>query len=203
MKWIDIDRRLAHSGLRMFSGLEFRQIAAVSEVAAKFLLIRYAKRGLLRRLKRGLYCAAARPPSRWALANRVYRPSYISLESALSYHGLIPETVYSVTSVTTRSTREFEVEGVSFLYRTLKRDAFAGYRAIGISGETVLLAEKEKALADLLYLSYLRNEPLNRRLDFARVEREKLLACLKGFGHPGLVERFKDDIENPDRRTAR
>ncbi|MBI5243458.1 MAG: type IV toxin-antitoxin system AbiEi family antitoxin domain-containing protein [Elusimicrobia bacterium] len=203
MKWFEIDRRLACSGLRMFTGREFRHIAGVGEVAAKFLLMRYARRGLLRRLKRGLYAAAARPPSSWAAANRVYRPSYISLESALSYYGMIPETVYSVTSATTRSTREFDVQGMGYVYRTIKKAAFAGYRAVEINGETVLVAEREKALADTLYLAFLRKEPLNSRLDFSLAERGRLLAYLKGFKHPGLVERFENDIKIPDRRAAR
>lgn len=202
MKWIEIDSQLAGSGLSIFSDREFRQITGVSQVAAKFLLIRYAKRGLLCRLKRGLYAARARMPSSWAIANRVYKPSYVSLESALSHYGLIPESVYGVTSVTTRATREFEIGGSSFLYRTIKRAAFAGYRAVEMDGQSILLAEKEKALADYLYLAFLRKERVNSRLAIGRASKTKLRGYLRLFESRGLLRWVSHDLKIPDSRTA-
>ena len=203
MKWIETHKKLAASGLRAFTDREFRAVTGATPASAKFLLIRYTRKGLLRRLKRGLYAVEGELPSQWALANRLYRPSYISLETALSYHRLIPETVYSVTSVTTRSTREFEVSGVSYSYRTIKRKAYFGYRAIQQDGETVLIAEKAKALADYLYLLYLRGGTVNSRLRWNEVPRRQLLDCLAAFEHPGLAEWFKHDLEIADRRTQR
>lgn len=201
MKWIELDKQLARSGLRTFTGREFLSVTGATPIAGKFLLIRYTKRGLLRRLKRGLYAVASRPPSKWAVANRLYQPSYISLESALSYHGVIPETVYSVTSVTTKSTREFDVAGTRYSFRTIKRRAFSGYRAIEVEGQSVLLAEKPKALADYLYFAYLKKSRLNSRLRLRVVNRRALLECLAAFEHSGLVEWFKNDLKIPDHGT--
>lgn len=203
MKWIETRRKLAASGLRAFSDREFRAVTGATPVSAKFLLIRYTQSGLLRRLKRGLYAVEGELPSPWTLANRLYRPSYISLETALSYHRLIPETVYSVTSVTTRSTREFEVSGIGYSYRTIKRKAFFGYRAIRKDGETVLVAEKVKALADYLYLACLQGASINSRLRWEEVPRREILDCLAAFEHPGLAEWFKHDLKIPDHRTRR
>jgi predicted transcriptional regulator of viral defense system len=100
MKWPETHKKLAASGLRAFTDREFRAVTGSTPVSAKFLLIRYTKSGLLRRLRRGLYAVEGELPSQYALANRLYRPSYISMETALSYHHLIPETVYSMTAVT-------------------------------------------------------------------------------------------------------
>lgn len=203
MKWIEIERQLAAAGFNMFSDHEFKRITQTSPVAAKFLLIRYTRRGLLCRLKRGLYAVKSRMPASWAVANRLYMPSYISLTCALSYYGMIPETVYSVTSVTTKGTREFETEGISYAYRTIKRRAFAGYGSIEIQGSPVLIADREKALADYLYFVFLKKESLNARLSLRKVNRRKLEDYLGSFGHPGLIERFRHDFKIPNRRTAR
>ena len=202
MKWPELDQKLAKVGLKMFSDRDFQRVAGVSKTAASFLLMRYAKRGYLRRLKRGLYAAPSRMPSRWAIANRVYSPSYISLSSALSYYGLLPESVYSVTSVTTKSTREFQVDETAYRYRTLKRSAFGGYRAVEIGGDTVLLAEKEKAAADYLYFVFLKKETFNRRLDLSKIDKSKLAGFLRQFGNPRLMEWLNNDLPKSDRRTA-
>ena len=197
-----MDQQLARAGLTIFSDRDFRRIAGVSKTAASFLLIRYARRGCLRRLKRGLYAAPSRMPPRWAIANKVYSPSYISMSSALSYHGLLPESVYSVTSVTTKSTRKFEIDEVGYVYRTLKRSAFGGYRAAQLDGETVLIAEKEKAAADYLYFVFLKKETFNRRLDLSKLDQGRLNECLKLFNNPRFLNWFKNDLPKSDRRTA-
>jgi len=75
-------------------------------------------------LRRGLYALAppyaSAPPNVLALASRIRVPSYVSLQSALSYHGIIPESVPVVTSVTTNRPGEFETPLGGFLYRHLK-----------------------------------------------------------------------------------
>ena len=142
-------------------------------------------------------------PSPWILANQLYKPSYLSLASALSYHGLIPESIYAVTSVTIKTTREFEVDDKTYLYRTVKKTAFAGYRSVKIGEDTALMAEPEKAVADHLYFVFLKKEPLNERLAIGRVGRRKLLQYLKLFDNPKLMRWFKNDLKVPDRRIAR
>ena len=67
------------------------------------MLKRAVAAGEVVRIHRGLYCLATRylreKIDPHVLAQRIYGPSYISLESALSHHGWIPEAVYAVTSV--------------------------------------------------------------------------------------------------------
>jgi len=106
------------------------------------------------RVKKGIYLFgpkyARRPFSREILANMIYGPSCVSLDFALHYHGLIPERVEAVTSVTTGRGRRFATPVGLFIYRQIPPGAFP----IGIDqlplegGRSFLMAVPEKALAD-------------------------------------------------------
>ena len=118
-------------------------------------LDRWVKAGKLIQLRRGLYILNG--PYRKVsieipyLASFLYKPSYISLEYALSYYGLIPEGVPNVTSVTTRRTAEFSNSLGVFIYRHIKKELFWGYHPITMAGQIAFHAFPEKALLDTLY----------------------------------------------------
>jgi hypothetical protein len=112
--------------------------------------------GEIVRIKKGLYCFGGalrrRPICGEYLANLIYGPSYVSLDSALSLHGLIPERVETVTSVTTRRSRSFETPLGHFSYRTLGQPRYATGIIRETSGATpFLVASPEKALADKIW----------------------------------------------------
>jgi len=90
---------------------------------------------------------------RFRIANCLCRPSYISLESAFSYYGFIPEGVYVIQSISTRKTVLYETKTGNFQYRNLKPNLFFGYQAERSGDLPVLIAEPEKALLDFLYLN--------------------------------------------------
>lgn len=117
---------------------------------------RWVKQGLLIRLKPGLYCFPEyKSRSRYELciANKLYRPSYVSLHTALAFYGIIPEAVLQVTSVTTLKTAVFNNTFGHFSYQTVHTDFLFGYVPEPLTeGGNFLIAEPEKALADLLYL---------------------------------------------------
>ncbi len=88
------------------------------------------------------------------LANRIYRPSYISLHTALSYYGMIPEEVVQITSVTSLKTASFSNEFGEYTYSSVKSGLMFGYEPKPMAdGRVILLASPEKALLDLLYLN--------------------------------------------------
>ncbi len=112
--------------------------------------------GVIVRIKKGLYCFGEifrkEPLSREHLANLIYGPSYVSLEYALSYHGLIPERVEVVTSVTTRRSRDFNTPFGTFTYRMLKGRRYAIGSILETADKTpFLVASPEKALADKVW----------------------------------------------------
>lgn len=116
------------------------------------------RKGQIIRVKKGLYIFGQeyrkRPYSREILANLIYGPSYISLEYALSYHGLVPERVESLTSVTTGRSRTFTTPVGLFTYRMIPMPAFqTGMTRIELDdGGAFLIATPEKALIDKIFI---------------------------------------------------
>lgn len=116
------------------------------------------KKGEIIRVKKGLYVfgpdSAAEPYSRETLANLIYGPSYISLEYALAFHGLIPERVVAVTSITNKRKKVFETPVGRFTYQYIHPRLFP----LGITlhrlddRHTILIASIEKAVSDMLYV---------------------------------------------------
>lgn len=121
----------------------------------------WCRKGWIKRVKRGLYELAYPEQivlSDFYVANKLYEPSYISLETALSHYQLLPETAAQVTSVTPHATRRFKNFHGLFTYFSIRPRAFAGYTLIRLQGRTVRIAEPEKAVVDRLYMSLRRGE---------------------------------------------
>lgn len=93
------------------------------------------------------------PPA--VIANKVVAPSYLSLDWALSFYGIIPEETPNPTSVTTARAEDFQAIGRRFIYRHIKPSYFKGYSKMKHDNHEILIASQEKALWDKLYL-YLR-----------------------------------------------
>ncbi len=105
-------------------------------------------------------------------ANRIYQPSYISMESALAFYGLIPEAVFTLTSLSTLKTKSFDTHLGAFSFRHVKPCLFFGYKVIEWQGLPIKMAEPEKVMLDYLYL----NPQLNQEEDWQalRLNLEKL-----------------------------
>ncbi|MDO8444107.1 MAG: hypothetical protein Q7S80_01205 [bacterium] len=136
--------------LKMILGTEFTSSTIIN-------LQNWQKKNQVIQLRRGLYFlpsfdkAKIKPDM---LAARLYEPSYVSLEYALSYYGIIPEAVFTITSVSTRKTAHFLVEGIgNYSYQKIKKEAFGGYGTYLENGVSYNLAEPEKALLDFFYLN--------------------------------------------------
>lgn len=114
----------------------------------------FMRKGIIIRIKKGLYVFGDdyrdRPYSRELLANLIYGPSYISLETALQYHRLIPERVEALTSVTTGRSRRFDTPAGLFIYRQVPLEAYrVGMTRVEVKGDIAyLIATAEKALSD-------------------------------------------------------
>ena len=142
--------------MSIFSLRDIRNVFPDANVATlKNNLTNWLKKGYIERLKRDLY-ACVEPileseiPD-FYVANRLYTPSYVSLETALSLYNIIPEIAVQVTSVTTKPSREFKNRHGVFMYRSCRKRAFTGYLIVVYEGYKVLIADEEKALVDFLY----------------------------------------------------
>ena len=130
------------------------------------------------------------------IANRIYNPSYISLEMALSYYRLIPEGVYGITSISTRRTYRFKTPIAEFIFHTLHRKYFFGYVIREYNGKHFKIASLEKAVLDFLYFNETLKTPsdfealrLNKAVLASDLNEKKLKAFLKRFGQPQLTRR--------------
>ena len=116
----------------------------------------WIKRGLLVRLRQGIYTFPeyiSKPDFSLYFANRIYRPSYVSLHTALAFYGMIPEAVVQITSVTSLKTANFSNSIGEFSYKSVSEELMFGYDLKPLTdGRTLQLAKPEKAILDLLYL---------------------------------------------------
>lgn len=110
--------------------------------------------GILESVKRGFYIAGSTTniarPERSLLANHLYGPSYVSMEVALMHYGLIPERVYTITSMTTKPSKSFRTPSGLYTYTFLPLPyySFGLNMAMVNTNQQVLIATPEKALAD-------------------------------------------------------
>lgn len=158
-------------------------------------------KGYIKKLRRGYYMfadAALSEEMLFLVANRLYPPSYVSFEMALSYYGLIPEGVYSITSASSKKTISFKTPIAEFLYHRIKPSLLFGYKLEKQNGQVYKIAEVEKAVLDYIYL----NPNIAEEADFyewrfnseeflAKVDIKKLNEYALVFRNKSLIVRLK------------
>ena len=146
------------------------------------LIKRAIANGEILNIRRGLYCLAPKyqkkPLSVYSLAEQIYGPSYISLETALSYSGWIPEAVYTCTSVCYRSAKEFATPLGMFSYKPVPQHTFYAEveRQKDKDGNVFFIATPAKALADYIYLHRLNWRGISDAMMSLRIDEEELLS---------------------------
>lgn len=191
LKPIYVQQTLQARGVCLFSPMDFQRVFGVSLRAAQEFIKDHSS-DLFFKVRNGLYTLRLEPPPDEAVANKLYAPSYISFEYALAHYGIIPESVYTITSATTRITREFIVNDRSFTYSHIKKEAYRGYKAEKMRGMTVLMAEPEKALVDYLYFVSLKRKTLNERLSVRKINKKAVMEYAKLFGRKNLTKLVKE-----------
>ena len=126
----------------------------------------WLQRGYIKSLAGGYYILADQEIDErflLTLANKIYEPSYVSLESALAYYQVIPESVLGVTSISSRKTTQFDSSWGIFSYRCMKPIYMFGYEIIESRQKLKYkIANLEKTILDFLYL----NSGINDLEDF-------------------------------------
>ncbi len=161
----------------------------------------WQKKGYIKKLRRGYYIfsdTALNEEVLFLVANKLYSPSYISFEMALSHYGLIPEGVYLATSASSKKTASFKTPIGEFSYCRIKQNLFFGYQLEQHKGQGYKIAEMEKALLDYLYI----NPHIGSDADFhewrfngkeflAKADLKKLDAYAKAFNNRRLIVRLE------------
>lgn len=138
------------SKLELFSIKTLRDLTGEMPEATFFsMLKRLTARNVLRKLERDKYLLCGAQIHDFRVANFLYEPSYVSLEAALNFHGVLSQFPYEISSVTPKKPVVKTADGKAFRYARIKKSLFWGYE----SAHGFLIAQPEKALLDLLYLS--------------------------------------------------
>ncbi len=145
-------------------------------------LYRMIKRGDLIGLKRGMYVFPNLNIDEFVIANKLYSPSYVSLESALNIFGVIPDIPSVVTSVTTVTSKKINTSLGNFKYSKINENLFFGYKSIldERSGFYYSIANPEKALLDFIYIRKVKNLS-EYRVDLNNVNQTELFNYSQHF----------------------
>ena len=197
LKQLEMRAKLLAAGVTIFTPSNFEALFNTPPLKTKYILETQVKNGLFIRFKKGLYGLKTDLPNEEYIANRLYTPSYISFEYALSHYGVIVESVYHVTSATTKPTRLYKTPQLAFFYYTLKKTAYTGYYLKESGKNAFFIAEPEKALADYLYFVNLGKKSLLDRFYLTSINKEKLLSYTELFKRKelaSLVDKIYDKL---------
>jgi predicted transcriptional regulator of viral defense system len=142
---------------KLFRTVDFATLLNRDMPSVRVELSRLVSRGMLSRVSKGFYLNPYNPPTQEELAMVLKSPAYISMESALARHGILSQSPFTMTLVTTASTGTVDAMNTRLEYHHLQSAWFIGYRR----RDTYDMAEPEKALCDLVYLRYRRTRELS------------------------------------------
>lgn len=136
-------------------------------------------KGEIIHIKRGLYALAKKFQRKginlFELSQLIYGPSYVSFESALNYHGWIPEAVYTITSASAKNAKEFPTPLGVFVYKRIPfLMLFSGVERIESPQGSFLMANPWKALIDYVYVYKKQWRGIKPVVESLRVEKESL-----------------------------
>jgi hypothetical protein len=190
-----------------FTDTNLRILLKGSPASRYGLVKRSVRSGQLIRIKRGLYTLAERYRRRrldlFEIAQKIYGPSYISLESALYYHGWIPEAVYTVTSACVKRSKEIKTPLGLFSFTHIpSNNFFAGVERISSSNGIFLIASPWRALLDYIYVykkDWVGLKPVieSLRIDAVHFQNVdfRLLEEMKEATRSVLVKKFIDSVK--------
>ncbi|MCX6792119.1 MAG: hypothetical protein NT149_03730 [Candidatus Gottesmanbacteria bacterium] len=126
---------------------------------------------ILKKLMKGKYLFLLKDAGDFTIANFLRQPSYVSLESALSFYSIITGFPYQITSITIKKPSEIEAAGKSYAYSQISPDLFWGWE----KKEDFLIATPEKAMLDYLYFAKKGLRTLDwEEIDMTRLNRKLL-----------------------------
>lgn len=148
MSKIEIYKKLLRSKKQIYTVGDLKKILGLRKDNSIYQAIkRLKKENLLERLTNGVYKLIDTPSDDFVIANNLYYPSYISLETALNYYGILIQTPYIISSITTRRNKLIKQKDKEFIFFHLKGDYFFDY----IKERDFLIATPEKALVDTIF----------------------------------------------------
>jgi len=151
MNFIQFNEKMAS-----FSIFSLKDIKKVDPSFDRRRLSEWQEKGYIKKVVKNFYVFSdlqIKEQSLFLIANQIYEPSYVSLEMAFSWHHLIPEGVYTITSVTSKKTTEFKTEFGNFNYKHIKATLLFGYDLVKYDNRNILISDIEKTVLDYIYFN--------------------------------------------------
>lgn len=176
---LDAIKILHQKKVTFFDVVDAGKIFGIEKSKTLYVLLqRLEKDGVINRIVNGKYYFALKEYNEFELANFLVNPSYISLESALSFYGILPQFPYTITSLTPLKTKKINYQDKEYEYSHLDTGYFWGF----LKKDKFLIASPEKALLDELYFmaKKLRNIHL-QDLNLKAIDRKKICDLSKRY----------------------
>lgn len=198
MKFDTLYQKLVQNKRLVFSLRELLYLFPEEKsIYLKQSLYRWKSKGYVQALKRNLY-ELTYPKNEsipdYYIAQRLYSPSYISLETALSYYNLIPEVPMAITSITTKPTRRFKNEHGLFIYRSVQASVFSGYQVDKVNEFDFFIAEPEKAFVDFVYFKMIDENRFDLEAERLSPSQFKKLSRKKLKSHASLYQMNIEEV---------
>lgn len=191
--------------LKDFSVFSIAEIRKIDSQFHRRRLNEWQDKGYIKKVIKGYYVFSDLELNEsvlFEIANKIHHPSYVSLEMALSYYHLIPESIYTITSISSRRPCKYKTPLGDFTYRKVKPELFFGYELLKNNSRWFKIATLEKAILDYFYLNpHLRTQSdydslrLNAQLFRENIDEEKIHLYLDKFSQKRLTKRMNTFLE--------
>jgi len=185
---IAIYKKLEQSGVKFVDYAYLTLLTGVTNQNTLYKIVtRLIEKNILQTLIDGKYQVTNTIATDFEIANYIYNPSYISLESALSYYGILAQFPYTTTSITTKKSNVYKISSKEYKFSQIKKDFFNEYKMI----DGFLIATAEKAVFDLIYFSIKGVVKIDfSDLDLSSVDMKKLKSIIVASDDERMINKF-------------
>jgi len=182
MESITVDKAvniLYKKKVSLFGINDAKKVFAISKNNTVYkLLQRLEKKNIIKRIENGKYLFSFTEVSDFEIANFLFSPSYISLESALSFYGILSQFPYTITSVTSKKSKRVVYEDKEYEFVHIESKYFYGF----LKKDKFLIASPEKALIDMLYFMAKKLRSISvEELDLSKINKKYLVNMAKRY----------------------
>lgn len=188
-----LTKRLFESGLSLVNTKTLREILGIKNEQTFFRIVEgFKKNDIVKKIERDKYQISSKTVGDFEMANFLYEPSYISLEAALNYWGILSQFPFEITSVTNKKSLIKRYDDKVFSYSHLSVNLFGMF----VKKENFLIAAPEKALFDQLYLSTRGWKTANLdEYDLKRIEKKIFLDLCKQLKADKKIMKLINDLK--------
>lgn len=187
-----LTKKLYESGFCLLTTKTLRDIFEIPNENTFFKTVnKLRQQKILTKIERNKYLLSSATVNTFELANFLYSPSYVSFESALNFHSILPQFPYEISSATLKKSKSKKWEKKVFVYYHLKKKLFFGY----FKKNNFLIAYPEKALLDQLYFVAKGLKSLNLdECDFSSINKMRLKEFLRLFPRTSQFNRIVEEL---------